>query len=1122
MEHTLQSSPLARSLNRDSIKDVLSQDDTLQRLRNRAHPWEESDTELGPITPPGTPRHEVLDDVEKDLELRISRSVALKSAIKNRTLYIQMRKVLTLRKRKQELKQQELKQQELEARAIRYARQVKNNPSPMNLPQYRDAIGCEDWKGQPPQTKPSSRSSRILPLVPGLQSFKKERRASQNDVKGQREHTIPWFIRPEIEQSKAAHGSDLLPEALPGESMPKATFPNPRRMPPWQDSIAFNGPYDAETLSWNSDNTVEYCSGPLKLAFLPGSRAYRTFISKQGFTLSISPTCKGFLSDGKTEIAVTLEQCSWMRKRALERFVSPSPESQLTGTTLCADQESVLCDGPAMADSDGVSVHEGTTAQLSGAENVHTLHSQGQCKQEGTQYTAESEFTMPQKKSDTAGVESRSSTARQERETKVDSGVVRAGSAYSVRHYTNLKNSHVRFVECLASSFARDVELEPAQVRAILDPAIGRERYERNIRRLLAQCGWAMKVEATDMAQMYVARLLCSRGGSFIAARAIALQAERMATKHMNSTTPNLMEGNSQQGAARTSKTDGGNNISPQLKPADGLQRPDLGDLEQYNADEIDDDASSEASTEDGEFPEPVRLSAKHRMGLQKSNAYRTLKRRVIEFIHRPHQCRVIKAIGSNAVDSDGTQLSPDRAWDLGRDISWTPVHLIRISFDDSLAFSDHIKGLIEDSLGETWDWWPLKQRKRPLRPGYMRLFWPSPYEVSSGDDHYIDITSDAAQRLQKLLHFAHNAETARHEEDTAPVLSKGANTLFQHVSAICSHAVNNLLNTGTPARPPPAHISSTASGAGSSSNHSDINSSGKQALPAQSAGLNTPGAAAPQSPNLPQPQAPTVALPPDRHVFLCVKRGSSHRFCDMQIHTMSNDGDFFQALKKNYVEARGTFLGYFSWWRYDKCDFYQVSCIQLANGKGIQLLTLSSPSQFQKYDINAGAPCSLSYPPQSRTDYDFTPRVPIPSPPAGPISAHEFRGRFYKSSQHPFGWYLDFLQRLAAPGKAKMRIRDARDAIALLPKRAKCLEMDDGKRELFWGLYARERRGFAWVLAYGLLCNIPAIIFFFLWLFRWGHGADLQNASVPLTMSISLSLFFLAMLREERGSDRG
>ena len=71
---------------------------------------------------------------------------------------------------------------------------------------------------------------------------------------------------------------------------------------------------------------------------------------------------------------------------------------------------------------------------------------------------------------------------------------------------------------------------------------------------------------------------------------------------------------------------------------------------------------------------------------------------------------------------------------------------------------------------------------------------------------------------------------------------------------------------------------------------------------------------------------------------------------------------------------------------------------------------------------------------------------------------------------------------------------------------------MDDRLTELFYGLYAKERRSFARVAVYACLCNLPGVIFFFLWLFRWGHDADLQNASVPLTLWLSLTLGFAAV----------
>lgn len=39
---------------------------------------------------------------------------------------------------------------------------------------------------------------------------------------------------------------------------------------------------------------------------------------------------------------------------------------------------------------------------------------------------------------------------------------------------------------------------------------------------------------------------------------------------------------------------------------------------------------------------------------------------------------------------------------------------------------SDHFKGYIEDSIGETWYWWPLALRLRRLRAGHFPLNWKS------------------------------------------------------------------------------------------------------------------------------------------------------------------------------------------------------------------------------------------------------------------------------------------------------------------------------------------------------------------------------------------------------------
>jgi hypothetical protein len=86
------------------------------------------------------------------------------------------------------------------------------------------------------------------------------------------------------------------------------------------------------------------------------------------------------------------------------------------------------------------------------------------------------------------------------------------------------------------------------------------------------------------------------------------------------------------------------------------------------------------------------------------------------------------------------------------------------------------------------------------------------------------------------------------------------------------------------------------------------------------------------------------------------------------------------------------------------------------------------------------------------------------------------------------------------------------------LPKRRQVLEMADGKREYFWGIYAKERRCFRWVAVYAVMANVPGLVFVFLWLFRWGHAEDLQGATVLAQVSIALSVAFVGAIWADRG----
>lgn len=151
-----------------------------------------------------------------------------------------------------------------------------------------------------------------------------------------------------------------------------------------------------------------------------------------------------------------------------------------------------------------------------------------------------------------------------------------------------------------------------------------------------------------------------------------------------------------------------------------------------------------------------------------------------------------------------------------------------------------------------------------------------------------------------------------------------------------------------------------------------------------------------------------------------------------------------------------------------------------------------------------------VDFPLDSDVTYEFTPRPMVQRPPEGPVTEGEFRAHFYGASSRNYPWHRHQQQEILFNPSNK-------SALQSLPKKIQTVEIEDGERETFWGIYARERREFIWVFAYICLCNLPGVLFFFLWLFPWGHISDIQNAAVPIQLSLSLSICFVALLYESR-----
>jgi hypothetical protein len=87
-------------------------------------------------------------------------------------------------------------------------------------------------------------------------------------------------------------------------------------------------------------------------------------------------------------------------------------------------------------------------------------------------------------------------------------------------------------------------------------------------------------------------------------------------------------------------------------------------------------------------------------------------------------------------------------------------------------------------------------------------------------------------------------------------------------------------------------------------------------------------------------------------------------------------------------------------------------------------------------------------------------------------------------------------------------------DRVDRIPKRTIPLEFEAQGQEEAWGLHAIEYVNLVHVVVYHIVMLAGPLIFWGLWLWYWGHKADLQNATVPLVCMIPVLSFFWALLK--------
>nr|OQO18672.1 hypothetical protein B0A51_14320 [Rachicladosporium sp. CCFEE 5018] len=473
-------------------------------------------------------------------------------------------------------------------------------------------------------------------------------------------------------------------------------------------------------------------------------------------------------------------------------------------------------------------------------------------------------------------------------------------------------------------------------------------------------------------------------------------------------------------------------------------------------------------------IPRWLRTSAKDPETLLPSKARFDFR----DSMHWYYESQIKAALRSNVTCASERALGEDAIDFVAHELAWVPSDLLVISSKVELPLLDRLKYWIECIMGESWYWWPLASPVHPLRWGYERVSWTYP---CGGSDH-VDIPVDSANALRNLF-------------DTKLLFLQLLDPLDRYTwytgteREIVTAATNPIPTSSTASSASSTPRTGTANAQSSNSSSSDRPSAGLNKLRVRSPSVGSGSTA---------PRHNTNAKRDPRYLYFCVEvdfLGSAFRYPVIETHILDHDPHFFGKLKEEYLRTRGWLRETFSWWRYDHCDFYR----------------------FQKFASHLSEPVANDFPADTDTDYDFQPsplKPPHFRPPHGPILKSEYRHRYYSSCTSCHSWHILHQQRKNAYNQADT------SRLKVLPKRKAPVDMTDSESEVFWGIIARERRGFAWVLAYASLANTPGVLFFFLWLFQWGHASDLQNAAIPLTISMCLTLTFATVLYEDRRGD--
>ncbi|CZR58307.1 uncharacterized protein PAC_08199 [Phialocephala subalpina] len=403
--------------------------------------------------------------------------------------------------------------------------------------------------------------------------------------------------------------------------------------------------------------------------------------------------------------------------------------------------------------------------------------------------------------------------------------------------------------------------------------------------------------------------------------------------------------------------------------------------------------------------------------------------------------------------------LLPASLASLTRIIMSIPNDRIWFSREDDHYFWNKAKLYIEESTGYNWNWWPLQQPMRRLEEAETRIHW----HCHCGKLLWAELPSSQVKNYQALLEHRCKQLQHRHLCKLKGLKSTGKLGLASFVQA----ASNIALET---------YHSYTSSGNGSSTASVGAEQSSSSS-PRQSGSQTTTSPGSSQPSSLPSQQGVQMDPSDATNIQLFILFGvkGTRRTTELaQLDTKKycDDNVFFRDLRQRYKDMRGFWRYWFSFERVRADRF-------VLRGKSLP----------------------------ETMDYEYKPRPPNAENP--PISRHEFELAF---AVCPNRCRLANIHDCVEPA-------DGTFAIERIPKRRGPLEIRESSIERAWGIQAQNDISAIGVVTYHFLAIAATIGFMGWWIH--GHAGDLQTATVPLSIAISLIALFwstvgvLKLLRE-------